>query len=139
MPESTSRLGLRKPLTGEPDLAGDVYYNMDVIDITGLNPEQFDGLTGGNDTELHSHDSVNHATLADGASRLVPGAPINGVLFDGTQAITITANPNAHTHLASHLTDVNAGLQLRRIFTGMTDPSEAVANPKQGDLYIRIR
>ena len=136
----TPRINLITPETGEPDLAMDVASNMAIIDSVSLDPSQFEELTGGGSTELHTHASVAHADHSDTASALSPGRNINGVLFNGTQNITITADPNAHTHLASHLTDVDAGLQLRRIYTGTaTNPATVVTSPRVGDLYIRIR
>ena len=31
--------------------------------------------------------------------------PINGIAFDGTENITITADPNAHTHIVEMTSD----------------------------------
>lgn len=38
------------------------------------------------------------------ATKLETARSINGVAFDGTQNITITANPNAHTHKSNEIT-----------------------------------
>lgn len=47
---------------------------------------------------------------ASTATKLSTARTINGVAFDGTQNITITANPNAHTHTKSQITDFPASL-----------------------------
>lgn len=47
---------------------------------------------------------------ASTATKLSTARTINGVAFDGTQNITITANPNAHTHTKSQITDFPTSL-----------------------------
>lgn len=42
---------------------------------------------------------------ANTANKLATGRTINGVLFDGSSNITITANPNTHTHTKAQITD----------------------------------
>ncbi len=44
------------------------------------------------------------------ASKLENAKTINGVLFDGTQNITIKADPNNHSHNASDITDLNTAI-----------------------------
>ena len=47
---------------------------------------------------------------AKSASKLEIGKTINGVLFDGTQNITITADPNSHSHNAKDIEDLNTAI-----------------------------
>lgn len=47
---------------------------------------------------------------AKSASKLEVGKTINGVLFDGTQNITITADPNSHSHNAKDIEDLNTAI-----------------------------
>lgn len=54
--------------------------------------------------------NVNITTItgnAGTATKLAAPVTINGVEFDGSENITITANPNAHTHDLEDITDVN--------------------------------
>lgn len=44
------------------------------------------------------------------ASKLSNAKTINGTLFDGTQNITITADPNAHNHTASDISDLSTAI-----------------------------
>lgn len=47
---------------------------------------------------------------ATSATKLKTPRNINGVSFDGTTDITITANPNTHTHSASDIEDLNSAI-----------------------------
>lgn len=57
---------------------------------------------------------------AKSASKLEVGKTINGVLFDGTQNITITADPNSHSHNAKDIEDLNTAINNAIIGAGGT-------------------
>ena len=54
----------------------------------------------GKSSTSHNHDAsyLGINATAKAANKLATARTINGVSFDGTANITITANPNAHTH-----------------------------------------
>lgn len=99
----------------------------------------YDEYTGKFVTETHAHptpdsvpnadhaDEADHAFEADHAkiaSRLEPGAHINGYLFDGTQDITLKTDD---------IPDAN------RVFYGTVKPAQFGGFPKvlrNGDLYV---
>ena len=65
------------------------------------------------------------------ASTLQTARTINGVSFNGSANITVTANPNSHTHAAA---DINSGiLNIARIPTGTTETTVAFGNHTHSD------
>ena len=73
-------------------------------DIDGLKYALLQFLTNADLRYLGINDN------AVSASKLESAKTINGVLFDGTQNITIKANPNNHKHNASDITDLNTAI-----------------------------
>ena len=54
------------------------------------------------------------------ANKLSSAKTINGTLFDGTQNITITADPNSHNHTASDITDLTTAINNAIVGAGGT-------------------
>ena len=73
-------------------------------DIDGLKYALLQFLTNADLRYLGINDN------AVSASKLESAKTINGVLFDGTQNITIKADPNNHKHNASDITDLNTAI-----------------------------
>ena len=73
-------------------------------DIDGLKYALIQFLTNADLRYLGINDN------AVSASKLESAKTINGVLFDGTQNITIKADPNNHKHNASDITDLNTAI-----------------------------
>ena len=73
-------------------------------DIDGLKYALLQFLTN---ADLH-YLGINDNAVS--ASKLESAKTINGVLFDGTQNITIKADPNNHKHNASDITDLNTAI-----------------------------
>ena len=73
-------------------------------DIDGLKYALLQFLTNADLRYLGINDN------AVSASKLNNAKTINGVLFDGTQNITIKADPNNHKHNASDITDLNTAI-----------------------------
>lgn len=73
-------------------------------DIDGLKYALLQFLTNADLRYLGINDN------AVSASKLESAKTINGVLFDGTQNITIKADPNNHKHNAGDITDLNTAI-----------------------------
>ena len=83
-------------------------------DIDGLKYALLQFLTNADLRYLGINDN------AVSASKLESAKTINGVLFDGTQNITIKADPNNHKHNASDITDLNTAINNAIIGAGGT-------------------
>lgn len=83
-------------------------------DIDGLKYALLQFLTNADLRYLGINDN------AVSASKLESAKTINGVLFDGTQNITIKADPNNHKHNANDITDLNTAINNAIIGAGGT-------------------
>lgn len=99
--KTTANYGLKKP------------EGTDVVDIQNFN-DNADTI----DAELKKRALTTDIPIslpANGgnsatATKLQTARKINGVAFDGSEDITVTANPNAHTHTKSQITDFPSSL-----------------------------
>jgi len=103
-------------------------------------------ITGSNLSGINSGDQTSVTGNAGTATKLATPRAINGVNFDGTAAITITAAPNAHTQAASTITDFSTAttaVVLSGFVTGAnstilnTDTVETAFEKTQGQLNAK--
>ncbi|MCI1800226.1 MAG: hypothetical protein LKI56_09030, partial [Clostridium sp.] len=99
--KTTANYGLKKP------------EGTDVVDIQNFNDNadiiDAELKTRALVTDIPSSLPANGGNSAT-ATKLATARKINGVAFDGSEDITVTANPNAHTHTKSQITDFPSSL-----------------------------
>lgn len=87
--------------------------------------------TGGYGDMLKSIFDTNDNNIVDRAEtadKLTTPRTINGVVFDGTANITITANPNSHTHSASDLPNASTSAKgIVQLSTSVSSTSTTLA------------
>jgi hypothetical protein len=87
--------------------SGSTYVYITSGDVLSINGRKGTVVLDKTDVNLGSVDNTSDSTKnVASAGKLTTVRKINGVNFDGTADITVTANPNAHTHPISDVTDL---------------------------------
>lgn len=104
---SHTHTGAQVNLTGyvKPDATGAIATSDTLNAALGKLEKALDGkqAAGSYAAANHNHDSayLGKTATAAAATKLATAKTINGVAFDGTANITITANPNAHNQASN--------------------------------------
>jgi hypothetical protein len=87
--------------------SGSTYVYITSGDVLSINNRKGTVILDKTDVSLGNVDNTaDIAKNVASAGKLSTVRKINGVNFDGTADITVTANPNAHTHPISDVTDL---------------------------------